>query len=70
MMQHCAFAVDIWSYLVDITRFCGRYLVTFGQYFFFVGGGQFLVKPHWPPWRSDIIHTKYERTEVRAIDKL
>ena len=43
MVQHCAFAVDIWSYLVDIMRFWGRYLVTFGQYFFFFGD-RYLVK--------------------------
>ena len=69
-MQQCAFVVDIWLYFVDITRFCRRYLVTFGRFFFFGGGGKFLVKPRWPPWSSDIIHTNYERTEVRAIDKL
>ena len=39
-MQHCAFAVNIWLYLVDIF---------FGGW----GGGRFLVKRHWPPCRSD-----------------
>ena len=36
LVQHCAFAVDIWSHLADICLFFG---------------GRYLVKPHWPPWQ-------------------